>query len=558
MKGVGLQFLRPYLWNKAKPIHTRAGAAHARFFTNTSTRCSLDTFETQSIRSGDVQKRIQELEAMKADHYPRITHDPRSLTCKGFRQRYAPLKADENKEDEIVTIRGRVHKSRIAGSKLVFFDLVQDGQRVQGICNLGRLKQTGVTAEQFKQFYHVLRRGDIFSITGIPQRTRTGELSVNAISIPRLLSPSLHRLPTELLDKETRIRNKHSDLLVNQESADILRLRSHMIQFLRDFFLDDGFLEVSTPILAGSAGGAVARPFTTSATEFPELPVNLRIAPELWLKRLILGGVDRVFEIGPSFRNEGLDASHNPEFTSCEFYKSFADLENLIAMTEALFSGLARFAEAKKEVEFTSLSPLNVDFSTPFKRVEFIPGIESAINRKLPDLASPGATSNVIRLFQEFSIPIPHSPTLPRLLDKLSSLYIEPHCSGPTFVAHHPECLSPLSKSFIDPTTKQRVSSRVELFIQSREIVNAYEEENSPFEQRRKFNDQVKWKDNENEANIDENYLEALEWGLPPTGGWGCGVDRLCMLFLGAKRIGDVLSFGNLRNVVGLAGEIKR
>jgi lysyl-tRNA synthetase class 2 len=223
-------------------------------------------------------------------------------------------------------------------------------------------------------------------------------------------------------------------------------------------------------------------------------------------------------------------------------------------MTETLFSGLAVYVQRLKEAQFSSLSTLDVDFTPPFRRIDFIPAIENAIGRPLPDLGSPNASRNVLQIFQALKIETPTSPTLPRLLDHLSSLYLEPLCIFPTFITHHPECLSPLAKSSRHGSNNQAVSSRVELFIGGREVVNAYEEENSPFEQRRKFEEQLAWREDDGQDAIDESYLEALEWGLPPTGGWGLGVDRLCMIFCGVRRINDVLSFGNLRNVVGLAG----
>lgn len=391
------------------------------------------------------------------------------------------------------------------------------------------------------------------AFTGSPLRTKRGELSLLATELPTILTPILASLPITLENPEARIRNRHADLLVNQEVADTLKLRSCIIQYLRNFLVDDKFIEVQTPILADDAGGAIARPFVTRATEFADKTLSLRIAPEIWLKRLVLGGMDRVFEMGPAFRNEGLDATHNPEYTTCEFYKAFADLEELISMTESLIYGLASHVNHMIQTQYTILPTLDArHYSSPFKRIEFIPALEAAIWRKLPELQSPSASEELVFLFHDLSLPLPASPTLPRLLDKLSSLYLEPQCDSPTFIVHPPACLAPLSKSFRDPASGQIVSARGELFIQGREIANMYEEENSPFEQKKKFMEQAQWRDDENRGVIDESYLEALEWGLPPTGGWGCGVDRLCMHFAGASRISDVLSFGNLRNVVGL------
>jgi lysyl-tRNA synthetase class 2 len=389
-------------------------------------------------------------------------------------------------------------------------------------------------------------------MTGRPYVSKSGEISLHTIDLPAILSPSLALLPRTLADPETRIRNRHVDLLVNKKVAHTLRVRSHIIQFLRSFLLKDNFLEVQTPIIADQAGGAIARPFTTVATEFDK-ELTLRIAPEIWLKRMILGGMDRVFEIGPAFRNEGLDATHNPEFTTCEFYKSFASLEDLISMTEQIVSGLAQQVASLRTSGLTALPELEASLSaTQFKRLEFVPSIEAGLGEKLPDLTATDATEELLALFAAHNLAAPSSPTLPRLLDKLSAIYIEPQCNEPTFIIHHPACMAPLAKSFIDPATKQEVSARAELFIQHREIANMYEEENSPFEQRKKFMQQTLYKDDENRAVIDESYLEALEWGLPPTGGWGCGIDRLVMLLSGASRISDVLSFGSLKNVVNL------
>lgn len=198
----------------------------------------------------------------------------------------------------------------------------------------------------------------------------------------------------------------------------------------------------------------------------------------------------------------------------------------------------------------------DVNLQAPFKRLEFVPTIEKAINRTLPDLSSSTAFEDVVALYKELAIPLPDGATLPRLLDELAALYIEPLCTEPTFIMYHPEVMSPLAKSFKDAATGQALSRRVELFIQAREYVNAYEEENSPFEQRRKLEQQLLHRDPAEkglaERGVDESYIEALEWGLPPTGGWGCGIDRMVMLFSGTSRIADVQPFGTLRNVVAL------
>ena len=424
------------------------------------------------------------------------------------------------------------------------------------------------------------------AVTGTAIRTPTGELTVEATRLPELLSPSLVPLPTKLVDEDTKIQNRHIDLLVNRSTSDVLRLRSYIIKYMRDFFHERDFLEFQTPILAENAGGALARPFATSSTEFNSRSLALRIAPELWLKRLVVGGVEKVFEIGPAFRNEGVDTTHNPEFTMCEFYNAYANLPGLIRQTEDFLSGLARHCQDLISTKLSSLPPIDLDrFAGPYKQLEFIPALEAAIGFTLPDLAAETALQDLQSLLQKHNIPIalesPSSPssslsshkaavTLPKLLDKLAGTYLERHSAhGPLFITHHPACMSPLSKSFSCPATGQLVSARAELFVRDRELANMYEEENDPFAQRRKFVEQARRRDPEegfvggvgddaDDILIDEGYIQALESGLPPTGGWGCGVERLVMLFSGARRISDCLSFGSLRNVVGLSAGIRR
>ena len=337
-------------------------------------------------------------------------------------------------------------------------------------------------------------------------------------------------------------------MLVNPEVIQTLRVRATVEKEIASFLDDQSFTAVHTPILTSGASGAIARPFETEATELEGQKLNLRIAPELWLKRLVVGGMEKVYEIGPAFRNEGVDATHNPEFYICEFYEAFATLEDLMDKTEDM---LYAIQHAVKQMKGLSNLSTPTPLSGPFEKLEFIPTLESEIGESLPNLLDPEAQGQIQLLFKKHSIQLPANPTLPRLLDTLSAHFLERLCQDPTFITHHPACLSPLSKHFTCPRTGQIISARAELFIQGREIANMYEEENSPFEQRRKFFEQAQYRDEEG-MEVDESYLEALEWGLPPTGGWGCGVDRLAMLFSGREGIGDVLAFGSLRNVVGL------
>lgn len=363
------------------------------------------------------------------------------------------------------------------------------------------------------------------------------------------------------------MQNKHMDLIISHASREILIMRDLLIRHLRAHLGKVmKCVEVQTPILAANAGGATARPFATQASEFPRRELALRIAPELWLKRLVVGGMDKVFEIGTSFRNEGVDATHNPEFTTCEFYIVNANLSALINITQNIMYGLSKFVEQYRYRTFPDLSVPDVSvFKSGYGIVEFIPTIQDALGQPLPDLESPTALPDLMALLEEkgktWHHSLPPNPSLPKLLDHIAAAVIEPLSQGkPLFITHHPVCMSPLSRSVKCPITGQQVAQRAELFYNGNEIANMYEEENDPFKQRAKFIAQAEARSKSSNSSgedpahvIDEQYLSVLESGLPPTGGWGAGIDRLVMLFSGAKRISDVLPFGNLRHVVGLA-----
>lgn len=342
--------------------------------------------------------------------------------------------------------------------------------------------------------------------------------------------------------------------------------RSTIASAMHSFLQENEFVNVQTPILAASAGGAIARSFETTATEFSARKLALRIAPELWLKRLIVGGLQRVYELGPSFRNEGLDKTHNPEFTTCEFYATNWTLDRLQQFTRRM---ILRVASQVTELDETFSEHISLRGESPgWKQIDFIPALNTALETELPDLSSLEARHKIQAIFEQKNLRLPSMPTLPRLLDKLCSIYIEPTCQEATWIVNTPECLSPLAKSYYhSDLPNQRVAARAELFIQGKEVVNCYEEENSPIEQRRKFLgqqqqarltcDDAKESTDDEAMPIDEDYLHALEWGLPPTGGWGCGIDRLVMLMLGKDKIGDVLTFGNLRMVTRHAERVE-
>ncbi|KAI1198386.1 hypothetical protein F5X97DRAFT_299602 [Nemania serpens] len=586
-----LRFLRPYLFGL--PLANRS--AYDRLFCNSRTKahresvpCAVrqrrnlhlsrvrrDTSTTFGISEDDpnhravsVEGRVHKLREYDALRFPRLGQSFGRMTIPAFRQRFMEASTPSSEE---ITLEGRILYIRRVGSMLAFLQILGGYQQVQVMVNMKTLASPPLDPEDFIRALHPLRRGDIISVTGTPIRTSSGELTLQTLKLPTILSPALAPLPGRLINEETRILNRHVDLLINKRTSDTIRLRSHIIKSMRDFFHKQDFLEVQTPILAGSAGGAIARPFLTTATSLGEKQLSMRIAPELWLKRLVVGGNDRVFEIGPSFRNEGFDTTHNPEFTTCEFYSAYSNLDDLIRITETLVARLLSDADHAIANQLTSLKrPDIVIPKQQWLQVEFIPTLEGILGFRFPDLSKPDALDKLTSLLDEHQTSIPTSTpgvSLNKLLDQLATKYLEDASSyQPLFIIHHPACMAPLSKSFICPKTGQLVSARAELFIQGREIANMYEEENDPFEQRRKFELQVQGKtsgtinDDEDEeylSEIDESYLQALEYGLPPTGGWGCGVDRLVMFLSGASKISDTLSFGNLRNITSLSQTAK-
>lgn len=404
---------------------------------------------------------------------------------------------------------------------------------------------------------------DCTAVTGLSHTARDEEPSILAQGLPRKVANSLQLIPESLPDKAFVSRNRHVERIIDVSARDSIVLGNRLIQTLRRVLDQLGFVEVRTPILTVGSGGAVARPFCTKATELGNTELTLRIAPELHLKRLITGGMVKVYEIGPVFRNEGVDLNHNPEFTICEFYQAMADLEDLIKTTEAIFSAFETIGAQSRDELRSVPDPAHLGLNQPFQRLEFIPTLERAISTRVdgwqfPDLRRDDAGKILIAAATAFDISFAHGlDSVPRILDILSSKLVESQIHEATWITYHPECMSPLAKSFTPAGSIHPVAPRAELFIRGQEYVNCYEEENCPIEQRRKFQEQRLAHDPESPAAIDEDYLKTLEYGMPPTGGWGCGIDRLIMLFSGKARIADVLPFGTLANVAAMRTQLQ-
>lgn len=492
--------------------------------------------------------------------YPHKFH--RSLTVPQFAEKYASLTRGETLKDVEVTITGRIMTKRESGSKLKFYVLKGDGIQVQVMAQA----QDAESLEIYEKEHENLRRGDIIGVVGYPGRTSPakggeGEVSVFATSI-QLLTPCLHMLPTEhygFKDQETRYRKRYLDLIVNDSVRDRFKVRSAIISYIRRFLDNRDFIEVETPILNVIAGGATAKPFLTHHNDL-NMQMFMRIAPELFLKELVVGGMDRVYEIGRQFRNEGIDMTHNPEFTTCEFYQAYADVYDLMDMTELLFSEMVKEITGDYKVTYHPDGPegeaLTLDFARPWKRINMIEELEKIFNVKFPpgeELHTAETGEFLKKLLKDNKLDCSPPLTNARMLDKLVG-ELEDASINPTFIFGHPQMMSPLAK-------KDRkipgLCERFEVFVATKEICNAYTELNDPFDQRARFEEQARQKDQgDDEAQlIDETFCNALEYGLPPTAGWGCGIDRLAMFLTNSNTIREVLLFPTLKPDALVKGE---
>ena len=485
-----------------------------------------------------ITERREKLHALKAETiaYP---NDFRPNTNSAvLRQRFADDDTETLAEvDETFVLAGRMMAKRVMGK--IAFVKVQDGTgSMQFVIQRDNLPEG--LYQQFKQW----DIGDIIGGSGIIFRTQKGELSIKPSEL-RLLTKSLRPLPEKfhgLTDMETRYRQRYVDLIMNEESRKVFHTRSKIIRFIRDFMEAPGreFLEVETPMMHPIPGGATARPFVTHHNAL-DLEMFLRIAPELYLKRLIVGGLDRVYEINRSFRNEGVSTRHNPEFTMLEFYWAYANYDDLMDLTETMLRELAVFVTGDSKVLNDGQS---IDFGSAFERMT----VEAAVRRFNPELADADLwdAGTLETACNERSIHVDKSWGEGKILIELFEATVEDKLIDPTFITAYPTEVSPLSRR---NDSNPLITDRFELFIAGREIANGFSELNDPEDQAARFQEQVSQKDaGDLEAmHFDADYIRALEYGMPPTAGEGIGIDRLVMLFTNSPSIRDVLLFPHMR-----------
>jgi lysyl-tRNA synthetase class 2 len=444
-----------------------------------------------------------------------------------------------------VRVAGRLEALRSKG-KTAFGHLGDSSGRIQVYFRQDLLGET-------YELVRLLDLDDHIGVEGPLFRTKAGEVTVRAETVS-LLAKSLRPLPrgkserTEagvvvhggLQDPEVRYRQRYADLAVHSEVREVFRLRAKAVSWIRRFLDGRDFLEVETPILQPLYGGAAARPFVTHHNAL-DMPLYLRIADELYLKRLLVGGLERVYEIGHDFRNEGMDRTHNPEFTMLEVYQAYADYGDMMELTESLVSGVIEHCLGTRVLERNGVS---LDFTPPFRRVSFIEGVRDRCGLDLRTASE----EEMRRVLVHSGEPAEVVGALGggKLQDEVFKVVLEPHLVQPTFVLDYPKPLSPLAK---EHRTDPALTERFELFVQGRELANAFSELNDPDDQRRRFEEQVRQRaaGNEEAHTYDADYIRALEYGMPPAGGMGMGIDRLMMVIADLPSIRDVILFPAMR-----------
>ena len=442
----------------------------------------------------------------------------------------------EELEGKTVTLAGRMMSKRVMG-KASFCNIQDLEGNIQSY-----VARDSIGEEEYKAFKK-LDIGDIIGITGEVFKTKTGEISIHASQVT-LLSKSLQVLPEKfhgLTDTDIRYRQRYVDLIMNPEVKDTFIKRSRIISSIRKYLDGQGFMEVETPMLVANAGGAAARPFETHFNALGE-DFKLRISLELYLKRLIVGGLEKVYEIGRVFRNEGLDTRHNPEFTLMELYQAYTDYNGMMDLTENLYRHVAQEVLGTTKIVYNGVE---MDLGKPFERITMVDAVKKYAG---VDWNEVHTLQEARALAKEHKIEFEERHKKGDILSLFFEEYAEPHLLQPTFVTDHPIEISPLTKK--KPDNPDYVE-RFEFFMNGWEMANAYSELNDPIDQRDRFKDQEEQlaQGNEEANTTDEDFLNALEIGMPPTGGIGFGIDRMCMLLTGAAAIRDVLLFPTMKSL---------
>lgn len=498
----------------------------------------------------DLEKvRLEKMERMRAagqEPYPTRANPTHSTQA--AKEAFERQEGNETPEPVEVTVAGRLRSLRLMGK--IIFSHVEDGSgRLQLFLRVNEMGEAGMA--DFRENFDL---GDFVEASGVMVRTRTGEVTLQVSSV-RMLAKAIKPLPAAkdevvdgqivrhatLADSEVRYRQRYADLAVNAEVREIFRVRAGAVRALRQFLDERGFLEVETPVLQPIYGGAAAKPFTTFHNQLKQ-NLYLRISFELYLKRLLVGGIERVYEIGRDFRNEGVSFKHNPEFTQLEFYMAYADYLKVMDLTEEMIRFTAQQVLGRTTITF---SGNEIDLGQPWKRVDLRQGLIESTGIDIQQYPDAESLAEAVRKLGK-----PVKPGTPRgkLIDGLLGDYLEPTFIQPTFLYNYPRDISPLAKNMPgDPTTVERFEG----FIGGMELCNAFTELNDPIEQENRFLEMGRAYEEADEERhpMDEDYLQAMSYGMPPNGGFGMGIDRLVMLLTDRRTIREVILFPHLRAV---------
>lgn len=485
----------------------------------------------ENIRQGRIQK-LADLADKGINAYPYSYS--KDANAADLQEKYKDLPIGEETEDHY-SVAGRIMAMRNTG---MFIDLMDASGKIQVFCHKENMDEEAI------KMLKLIDIGDIAGFYGSIRRTPRGELSIKVKNY-KLLSKALLSLPEKfhgLTDVETRFRQRYIDLIVNEESRNVLRTRSLIIQKIREYLTKQGFLEVETPMLHPQAGGATAKPFITHHNSLDQ-EMFLRIAPELYLKRLMVGGIsEKIFEINRSFRNEGCDTRHNPEFTMIELYQAYVDYNEMMALTENMVSSVAQELLGTMKIKF---GENEIDLTPPWDRKTMLGAVKEYTGIDFNTFYTAKEAADKAK---EMHVEVEDTDSWGQIIDKIFEAKVEPHLIQPIHIIDYPRDISPLAKVHRD---NDRLTERFETRVNGWEIANAFSELTDPIDQRNRFEAQAKAKaaGDEEACDIDEDYITALEYGLPPTGGMGMGIDRLAMLLTDSQNIREVIAFPTLKKI---------
>jgi len=485
----------------------------------------------ENIRQARIQK-LADLVDKGINPYPYSFN--KDADAQDLQDKYKDLAIGEETED-FYSVAGRVMAMRNTG---MFIDLMDASGKIQVFCHKENMEEEDIKTLK------LIDIGDIVGFYGSIRRTPRGELSIK-VKTYKLLSKALLSLPEKfhgLTDVETRFRQRYVDLIVNEESRDTLRKRSLIVQKIREYLTAQGFLEVETPMLHPQAGGATARPFVTHHNTL-DMEMFLRIAPELYLKRLMVGGLsEKIFEINRSFRNEGCDTRHNPEFTMIELYQAYVDYNEMMVLTENMVSSIAQDLLGTMKIKY---GDNEIDLTPPWDRKTMLGAVKEYTGIDFNDYYTAKEAADHAK---KMHVEVEDTDNWGQIIDKIFEAKVEPHLIQPIHIIDYPRDISPLAKVHRD---NDRLTERFESRVNGWEISNAFSELTDPLDQRTRFEAQARAKAaGDNEAcDIDEDFINALEYGMPPTGGMGMGIDRLVMLLTNSQSIREVIAFPTMRKL---------